>query len=80
MARLSMRARLLCAAVAPSVLRRSADGLSREIPEARLWGAVLTVIPIVLALMLQAHLSVSLRRLRIFGQRDKLKADRSKGA
>src|SRR6202011_4165424 len=46
-------------AVAPSVLRRSADGLSREIPEARLWGAVLTAIPVVLALMLQAHLSVS---------------------
>ena len=46
-------------AVAPSVLRRSADGLSLEIPEARLWGAVLTAIPVVLALMLQAHLSVS---------------------
>jgi hypothetical protein len=46
-------------AVAPSVLRRSTDGLSREIPEARLWGCVLTAIPVVLALMLQAHLSVS---------------------
>jgi MFS family permease len=38
---------------APSVLRRSADGLSREIPEARLWGAALTAIPVALALALQ---------------------------
>jgi hypothetical protein len=45
--------------VAPSVLRRSADGLSREIPEARLWGAILTGIPIGLALLLQAHLPFS---------------------
>ena len=29
-------------ALAPSVIRRSPDGLSREVPEARLWGAVLT--------------------------------------
>jgi len=41
-------------AVAPSVVRRSADGLSREIPEARLWGAALTAIPIVIATMLAA--------------------------
>ncbi len=34
-------------ALAPSVVRRSADGLSREVPAARLWGAVLTAIPIV---------------------------------
>ena len=33
----------LVQAIAPSVVRRSADGLSREIPEARLWGTVLTV-------------------------------------
>ncbi len=39
-------------AIAPSVIRRSADGLSREVPEARLWGAVLTAIPVVLALVL----------------------------
>ena len=32
-------------AIAPSVIRRSPDGLSREVPEARLWGAVLTAIP-----------------------------------
>jgi hypothetical protein len=45
--------------IAPSVLRRSSDGLSREIPEARSWGAVLTAIPIVLALLLGSALPVS---------------------
>ena len=30
----------LVQAIAPSVIRRSADGLSREVPEARQWGAV----------------------------------------
>lgn len=40
--------------IAPSVIRRSVDGLSREVPEARLWGAVLTAIPVVLALVLGA--------------------------
>jgi hypothetical protein len=39
-------------ALAPSVIRRSPDGLSREVPEARLWGAVLVAIPVVLALVL----------------------------
>ncbi|MBN9560541.1 MAG: organoarsenical effux MFS transporter ArsJ [Alphaproteobacteria bacterium] len=42
----------LVQALAPSVIRRSGDGLSREVPEARLWGAVLTAIPLVLALVL----------------------------
>ena len=42
----------LVQAIAPAVVRRSPDGLSREIPEARLWGAVLTAIPVVLALLL----------------------------
>jgi len=37
-------------AIAPSVIRRSADGLSREVPEARLWGAHLAAIPLLLAL------------------------------
>ena len=40
----------LVQAVAPSVIRRSPDGLSREVPEARLWGAVLAAIPFCLAL------------------------------
>jgi MFS family permease len=42
----------LVQAVAPSVIRRSPDGLSREVPEARLWGAILTAIPVALALVL----------------------------
>jgi predicted MFS family arabinose efflux permease len=42
----------LIQAIAPSVIRRSADGLSREVPEARLWGALLTAIPIALAVTL----------------------------
>jgi MFS transporter, APGE family, 1-arseno-3-phosphoglycerate exporter len=42
----------LVQAIAPAVVRRSPDGLSREVPEARVWGAVLTVIPIILAVML----------------------------
>ena len=41
-------------AVAPSVIRRSPDGLSREVPEARIWGAVLTAIPVVLAIAVVA--------------------------
>ena len=36
-------------------LRRSPDGLSREIPEARIWGAVLTAIPVAIALLLQSQ-------------------------
>lgn len=46
-------------AVAPTVVRRSADGLSREIPEARLWGAVLTAIPVALVLLMHSALAVS---------------------
>jgi predicted MFS family arabinose efflux permease len=53
--------------VAPMVLRRSADGLSREIPEARLWGFVLTAIPVALALLLQARLPVSPGLLVVIG-------------
>jgi hypothetical protein len=41
----------LVQAVAPAVIRRSPDGLTREVPEARLWGTVLTAIPLVLALV-----------------------------
>lgn len=39
-------------AVAPSVIRRSQDGLSREVPEARLWALALAVVPLALALLL----------------------------
>ena len=41
-------------AIAPSVVSRSHDGLSREVPAARLWGAILTVIPIGIALLIAA--------------------------
>jgi MFS family permease len=41
-------------ALAPSMVARSADGLSREVPAARLWGAILTVIPAVLAVLVTA--------------------------
>ncbi len=33
-------------------MRRSQDGLSREVPEAQLWGVVLVAIPLVLAVVL----------------------------
>jgi predicted MFS family arabinose efflux permease len=39
-------------ALAPAVVTRSRDGLSREVPAARLWGAILTVIPVALALLM----------------------------
>ena len=39
-------------AFAPSLVTRSSDGLSREIPAARLWAGLLTAIPVVLALLL----------------------------
>ncbi len=39
-------------AIAPSLVQRSEDGLSREIPAARLWAALLVAIPVVLALLL----------------------------
>jgi hypothetical protein len=40
-------------ALAPAMVTRSADGLSREVPAARLWGAMLAAIPIVLAIAMQ---------------------------
>jgi MFS family permease len=46
-------------AVAPMCVRRSADGLSREVPEARLWGAALTAIPVALVLLMQTRLPLS---------------------
>jgi predicted MFS family arabinose efflux permease len=39
-------------AIAPSVVSRSADGLSREVPAARLWGAVLGIVPAAIAMLL----------------------------
>jgi len=42
----------LVQAAAPRLVSRSADGLSAEIPAARLWAAILTAIPVVLAVLL----------------------------
>ncbi len=39
-------------ALAPALVARSPDGLSREVPEARLWGAMLAAIPAALAAVL----------------------------
>ncbi len=41
-------------AAAPALVTRSRDGLSREVPAARIWGAVLTAIPVALAVLLAA--------------------------
>jgi predicted MFS family arabinose efflux permease len=57
----------LVQAIAPSVVRRSSDGLSREIPEARIWGTALTAIPAMLALLLGSRLSVSAGLLVVVG-------------
>ena len=40
-------------AFAPNLVTRSADGLSREVPAARLWSALLVAVPLALALLLQ---------------------------
>lgn len=39
-------------ALAPMLIARSSDGLSREIPAARVWAGLLTAVPVVLALLL----------------------------
>lgn len=41
-------------AAAPNLVTRSADGLSREVPNARLWAGLLVAVPLVLALLLQS--------------------------
>ncbi|MBN8874777.1 MAG: organoarsenical effux MFS transporter ArsJ [Rhodospirillales bacterium] len=50
----------LVQAIAPNIIRRSADGLTREVPEARLWGTLLAAIPVALALLVTSHLAVRL--------------------
>lgn len=45
----------LVQAIAPNIIRRSPDGLSREVPEARLWGTVLAIIPAGLALLVASR-------------------------
>lgn len=41
-------------AVAPALVTRSVDGLSREVPNARIWAGLLVGVPLVLALILQS--------------------------
>ncbi len=44
-------------AIAPTLVSRSTDGLSREVPAARIWAAALAAVPIALAVIMQtAHL------------------------
>ena len=40
-------------ATAPGLVARSGDGLSREVPNARLWAGLLVAVPVVLAVLLQ---------------------------
>lgn len=40
-------------AIAPSLVTRSGDGLSREVPSARLWAVILAAIPIILAVSMK---------------------------
>jgi predicted MFS family arabinose efflux permease len=58
-------------ALAPSLVRRSADGLSAEVPAARLWSALLAAVPLVLTALVLAkvpHLEwVVVAGLAVFG-------------
>ena len=45
----------LVQAMAPHIVKRSEDGLSREVPAARWWSAVLAVVPLALALAVAAQ-------------------------
>lgn len=57
----------LVQAIAPYVIRRSTDGLTREVPEARLWGALLTAIPVALALLVTTGFSTRLDLAVVIG-------------
>jgi predicted MFS family arabinose efflux permease len=58
-------------ALAPALVRRSDDGLSAEVPAARLWSALLALVPIVLAGLVLAKLPnlewVVVAGLAVFG-------------
>lgn len=58
-------------AIAPSLVKRSLDGLSHEVPAARLWSAILAVIPIVLTLLVTLQVNhlewVGVGGLGLFG-------------
>jgi predicted MFS family arabinose efflux permease len=44
-------------ALAPAIVARSDDGLSREVPAARLWSALLAIVPMVLAALVMADVA-----------------------
>jgi predicted MFS family arabinose efflux permease len=46
-------------AAAPALVPRSADGLSREVPGARLWAGLLLAVPLAIALVLNSPLDLS---------------------
>ena len=48
----------LTQASAPSVIRRSADGLTAEVPAARMWSALLALVPVLIILALAANTPV----------------------
>ena len=54
-------------AIAPALVPRSTDGLSREVPGARLWAGLLFAVPLVLALALPANLGVRPDLLLVVG-------------
>lgn len=54
-------------ALAPTMVRRSVDGLSREVPEARVWGAVLTAIPVALISVIAFHTAGRPDLIVVFG-------------
>jgi predicted MFS family arabinose efflux permease len=45
-------------AAAPALIRRSTDGLSREVPAARVWSALLALVPALIAVGLAMNLPV----------------------
>ncbi|MBS0521040.1 MAG: organoarsenical effux MFS transporter ArsJ [Proteobacteria bacterium] len=42
-------------AIAPAFVTRSPDGLSREVPNTRVWAGLLVAVPLVLAVLMQKH-------------------------
>ena len=61
-------------AIAPSLVRKSKDGLSREVPAARVWGLVLAAVPAMLIGVLEfgdalpvSHQTIVVVGLTIFG-------------
>ena len=54
-------------AIAPALVPRSADGLSREVPGARLWAGLLLAVPLAIALVLQQSARPASRSRRCGG-------------